>query len=106
MKYNEARVFSVYDAKMGRVRRKAHSITDLWLLDAPVASEINTRVYIYTFLRAAAWYRRDPSQVLSFPLSINRLCIFGTASDHFRVIRSENVSQSGTIGERMKSRGS
>lgn len=55
------------------IMRKAHSITDLWLLDAPVASEINTRVYMYTFLRAAA--RQCVAILRKLSFSIKRLCI-------------------------------
>jgi len=49
------------------MRRKAHLITDLWLLDASVslAAKINARVYMYRFLRAAARQCRDPSQASS-----------------------------------------
>lgn len=63
------------------VRRKAHSITDLWLLDAPVASEINARVYMYscpTCCGTTGSCRARSFASLLFYFSINHLCIFET----------------------------
>lgn len=78
------------------LRRKAHSITDLWLLDAPVASEINTRVYMYTFLRAAARQCRDPSQAFFVNVPFVHFYI-ATVSRFFIVARLSSLENNQVI---------